>query len=106
MTNLFHSTHNIQVVVSAAELKEFGLSLIDGVRAIYEQERAEEKRKEDEQQYLTRAETAEMLGVHIQTLWRWAKVKYLCPVKIGTKVRYRLSDVNDILAKGKEGVAV
>ena len=48
---------------------------------------------------ITREEAAEMLNVTVQTLWRWAKSGYLTPVKIGTKVLYRYSDIEKMLTK-------
>ena len=40
---------------------------------------------------------AEMLDVSRPTLWRWEKLGYLIPMKIGGKLRYRLSDVKNII---------
>ena len=36
---------------------------------------------------------AEMLDIHVTTLYRWEKQNYLIPIRIGTKVRYRKSDI-------------
>ena len=72
------------------------------VKDLYQEER---KRTEEaisahrEQATLTRKETAKMLGVSLGTLWQWAKSGYITPVKIGTKVMYRLSDVENLLKK-------
>jgi hypothetical protein len=38
-----------------------------------------------------------MCGVCDATLWHWNKRNYLKAVKVGSKVRYRLSDVKRIL---------
>lgn len=40
-------------------------------------------------------------GVDPSTLWRWEKVGYLKPVRIGGKVFYRRSDI-DAIIKSKE----
>lgn len=53
----------------------------------------------DEDQLLTREETRKKLGVSETTLWRWAQNGYLPTTKVGTQVRYRLSDINSILSK-------
>lgn len=39
----------------------------------------------------------EMLDVSKPTLWRWEKSGYLLPVRIGGKVRYKMSDVKRLL---------
>ena len=44
----------------------------------------------------------EMLDVSKPTLWRWEKSQYLVPVRIGGKVRYRMSDVKRILDERSE----
>ena len=41
--------------------------------------------------------TAEMLDVSRPTLWRWEKQGYLVAVRVGGKVRYRLSDVKKLI---------
>ena len=38
------------------------------------------------------------VDVDKSTLWRWAKAGYLIPIKIGTKTRYRRSDVQKLLS--------
>ncbi len=52
-----------------------------------------------EEEYITRTKAMEILDVSNPTMWRWMKNGYLVPVHIGTKVRYRMSDVMKI----KEG---
>lgn len=77
------------------------------VKDLYHEER---KRTEEaisanrEHPTLTRKETAKMLGVSLSTLWQWEKSGYLTPVKIGTKVMYRPTDVDALLTKHKGGV--
>ncbi|MBP8999826.1 MAG: helix-turn-helix domain-containing protein [Bacteroidales bacterium] len=41
---------------------------------------------------------AEMLDIHVTTLYRWEKQNYLIPIRIGTKVRYRKSDIEKLLS--------
>jgi hypothetical protein len=62
---------------------------------------AEQQRKSQPEQYLTRNQAAEMLDVDLSTLWRWNKENYLCAVEIGGKRKYKLSEVNKILRKGE-----
>jgi len=65
-----------------------------------ERERVEKEIKaRKEKPTLSRNEVAKMLGVTYTTLWSWAKSGYLVPVKIGTKVMYKASDVDALLTK-------
>ena len=56
-----------------------------------------EKEPEDKPEYLNTDQTAKCLQVDRSTLWRWAKNKYLCPVKVGHKLLYKVADVERIL---------
>ena len=74
---------NIQLVISAADLKEFALELLA--------EREKSSIKSDK--YLTIPETAEKYGVSQSTLWRWSRMGYLPKHKLGGKSFYRESDI-------------
>ena len=50
-----------------------------------------------EETYITAKEAAKMLGVTLSTLWRWDNDGYLEKIKIGNKVRYRLSEVERMI---------
>ena len=80
---IIDSNANIQLVVSAADLKEFVLEL--------QEEREKSSTKLDK--YLTIAETAEKYGVSQSTLYRWSRLSYLPKVKLGGKSFYRESDI-------------
>lgn len=90
INELINTDANISVVVSVADLKEFALCVVTEAMAAKEAEKKEEK-------YLTPDEVAEMMGVCTNTLWRWNTQKYLCPVKVGRKSRYKLSDVKRVM---------
>ena len=55
-----------------------------------------EQRENKPEVYLTAEETAKRLQVDRSTLWRWNKEGYLVSTKVGSKVRYKLSDVERI----------
>ena len=80
---------NVQVVVSAADLRE--------IFAEWQKERENEREaalaKEREAVIMTASEAAAMLGVSKPTLWRWAHTGYLKPIKIGKKTYYRQNDI-------------
>ena len=80
---------NMQLVVTAADLKEFALSLIEEVKC------ASESNREDETLY-TPAEFASRHHVDKSTLWRWCKSGILTPTRVGGKVFYKDSNLQVI----------
>lgn len=96
ISDLFSCNENVQLVVSAADLKEFALSLIEDARSM---ETPEQPAKGDE--FLTSEEVMKIVKVKKVTLWRWAKEKYLVPVKVGKSNLYRKSDVQRITEGGE-----
>ena len=81
---------NIQLVISAADLKEFALELLA--------EREKSSTKSDK--YLTIPETVEKYGVSQSTLWRWSRMGYLPKHKLGGKSFYRESDIVKLMEEG------
>lgn len=92
---IIEGADSITINVSAAALRNIITEMVQN--ELIRTAKAVEASKE--RPTLTRKEAADMLGVTFMTLNRWAKDEYLVPVKIGYKVRYRLSDVEDILLK-------
>ena len=95
---------NIKLEITGEDLRVFSDELIN--RAINEvalafratdEERLLSFRATDEERLLSREEVKDMCGVCDATLWHWNKRNYLKAVKVGSKVRYRLSDVKRIL---------
>ena len=73
--------------------------LLDSFREIAEEiyeRRYQEMLVEKEDKLITADEAIEQLGVSRSTLWRWAKEKYLCPVKHGVKVKYHQRDIDEL----------
>lgn len=78
----------VQLVVSAADLKEFALALAKELKP---------QQQQDNDRLLTADEVAETFGVTKKTLQRWEKDGYLTPVRIGGGlVRYKRKDVQQI----------
>ncbi|MCR5240821.1 MAG: helix-turn-helix domain-containing protein, partial [Prevotella sp.] len=73
---------NVSVCVTLADLKEFVSEMMAEVAA---------KPQQAEERMLSADEVCEILHVSSNTLWRWNKSQYLCPVKIGRKSVYKLS---------------
>ena len=93
IVQMMQSGANVQIVVSLADLKE--------IFNQWQDERdANQPKKEDVK--LTADAAAMQLGVTKISLWRWAKLGYLTPVKAGRKVFYWQSDIDKLLKK-KEG---
>lgn len=90
------SNANIKLEVTGSDLLEFSNDLINRAKNELSTEIAEARKE----QYLTREEVKEICGVCNATLWHWNKKGYLKTIKIGSKVRYRMSDVRKILEKG------
>lgn len=87
IVDILASGQNITIAVSAADLKEFALTIIA----------EHENRKEVEpvvDRMLSSRETADILGVSLATLWRWEKTGYLVPrSRIGKKPIYMESQL-------------
>ena len=92
--NLLDAGANVQIVCNLADLKE--------VFSQWQDERDAMKPAQKEDVKLTADAAALQLGVTKISLWRWAKMGYLTPVKAGRKVFYWQSDI-DTLLKKKEG---
>lgn len=86
---------NIKLEITGQDLHNFSNELIN--RAVSEVAAA--VKAAEEERLLTREEVKEMCNVCDTTLWLWNKRNYLKVVKVGNKVRYRLTDVKRILGK-------
>ena len=93
MSILTAGNANIKLEITSQDLRNFSEELISP--AVNEVATAMQDNKED--CLLSKEETKKRLGVCDATLWHWDKKGYLKPVKVGSKVKYRESDVNKIL---------
>jgi len=71
----------------------------DTVRQVMNQAKAEAEATK-EMATLTRDEVTELLNVTKPTLWRWEKAGYLIPKKVGKRVLYIRSEVEEMVRKG------
>ncbi len=89
---------NITLQVNGSDLLIFADKLVqDTANEVENRVKAENK----PDTLLTRQQVADMFGATLTTLWHWDKKDVLKPVRIGSKVRYRRSDVEKAL-KGRE----
>jgi len=83
---------NVLLVVGLSDLKELFKSLLDERDA----ERKAISKSELNEELLSADDTATILGVQRNSLWRWAKNGYLVPVKIGRKCFYKQGDIDKL----------
>ena len=87
------SNAHVRLEVSGEDLLAFSNDLInrakDELTTIVEEAR--------KQRFLSKEEVKQLCGVCDATLWHWGKKNYLKPIKVGNKVRYKMSDVQKIL---------
>lgn len=86
---------SIRLEVTGEDLLNFSNDLINRAKNELSTEIAEARKEK----YLTKQEVKEICGVCDATLWHWNKKNYLKTVKIGNKVRYRMSDIRKILGE-------
>lgn len=84
---------SIKLEITGEDLLNFSNDLINRAKNELSVEIAEARKEK----YLTKNEVKEICGVCDATLWHWNKRNYLNTIKIGNKVRYRMSDVRNIL---------
>ena len=84
---------NTLLVISAADLKEFALELMD-------ERNNSSKSGNRSDKYLTITETEKKYGISKTTLWRWSKDGYLPKVKLGGKCFSRESDITKLMEGG------
>ena len=89
---------DITISIKASDLLEAGRifkeEIIDELKA-----NQDERPVPSSDQLLSREETMEKFRISSATIWRWKKCGYLVPIKVGSMDRYRLSDINALLAK-------
>lgn len=83
---------NVLLVVSLDDLKELFSTLLDKREA----ERQAESESQHNDELVSADETAVILGVKRNSLWRWAKSGYLIPVKIGRTCYYKRVDIDKL----------
>ena len=93
INEIINTNPNIQLVVTAADLKEFALELLA----------EREKSSNQSDKYLTIPETAEKYGVSQSTLYRWSRLGYLPKHKLDGKSFYRESDILKLLNENRQG---
>ena len=84
---------DLTISVKLTDLVEANKELIEQTKRNLEQELVEARNEE----FLSREKVMESLEVSASTLWRWKKCGYLRAVTVGSKKKYRQSDIQKIL---------
>lgn len=95
INEIISSGVEMNVTFKAADLREFAEHLVK--QTVKELTSSVSKTNAD---CLTIDETAEILHVKKNTLWRWNKSGYLKHVEVGGRRLYRKSDVDELLKSG------
>lgn len=90
--DIIKSGANVSITVNAFDLREFFLSLVS--------EQIDKVDSKPSEIYITAEEVSKKLSVDKSTLWRWDKSGYLPKIKMGGKIRYRLSDIEKLMKEG------
>jgi len=93
IADLIKQNQNVQLVVSASDLRE----LFNEWNDEREAEREAERKAMTEVERISSMDAEKILGVTSATLWRWGKTGYLVPIKVGRKNVYLKSDIDRIL---------
>ncbi len=93
IADIIKQNQNVQLVVSASDLRELVNEWCDEREAQKEAERLAVEKVER----ISPTDVKKTLGVTSVTLWRWAKSGYLVPIKVGGKNVYLKSDIDRIL---------
>jgi len=77
---------------------DFKNEILEGVSNVLKDFANNLQSKENEV-LLTREETAKLLSVSLVTLWDWTRKDIIAAYRIGSKIRYKKSDVINSLSK-------
>lgn len=84
------------VDINFLEFKEIIKALLKEAILEIQQTTADKKEKH----FLTAEEVRQMLGISKATLWRRKEDGTLLPIKIGSRVMYKQSDIDKLVEKG------
>lgn len=80
--------------VSADELKQLISQTVKEALPHIEQE-------EKQPEYITRKEAARVLQISLVTLDKWSELGYIQKYRVGTRIRFKLSEVNGAMEQVK-----
>ena len=95
ITNISRGEKHISVTLTDKSVIAFARELYRFILAENEENASGQKTEKDV--LLTKKEAMDKLHVSSTTLWQWARDEYLIPVKVGSRINYRLEDINNLL---------
>lgn len=97
LTDILKSGGNITLSIKSDDLFKFADIVVEKARYKLEQEII----KDQSEVYYTKDQVTKILNVNPSTLWNWSNKGYLTPVKVGGLNRYKKSDIDRIIDRGK-----
>ncbi|MBK5722177.1 helix-turn-helix domain-containing protein [Dysgonomonas sp. Marseille-P4677] len=98
LKEILSSGTNVTLAISANDLREWHKEVIADTKRELEKAVIAEKAEH----YIDAKQVTELLNIDLSTLWRWEKRKYLIPVKVGGKRRYKMSEVKSLIEGGRK----
>ena len=94
--DVLNSGMSTLLVIKAEDLKQTIYDAVNEAKRALEEDIA----LKNSDMLLTTNQVLERLKVSRTTLWVWVKKKFIVPIEIGGRQRYKLSDINAILESG------
>ena len=86
------------IQIESTNSEDFKKEIISGVLTALKNF-ASNGQNDENDQLLTREETAKLLSISLVTLWTWTKEDLIPAYRIGNKVRYKKSEILKSLVK-------
>lgn len=96
MLNKITQLHNTDPATFKKQIVEAIIKRIDAL-----EDRLPEP-KQEKSKWITRKEASELLGVSLVTISDWTKRDILKAYRIGTRVRFKLDEIEDVLNKSRD----
>lgn len=92
------------IQVYEVDPEDFKKEILEGIEKLLG-EFSKQFTPKEPQVWLSRKDVSELLGVSLPTLHQWGKQGILKPYKIGNRVRYRQSDIEETLLKSNRSAS-
>ncbi len=92
------------IQVYEVDPEDFKKEILEGIEKLLE-EFSKQFTPKEPQVWLSRKDVSELLGVSLPTLHQWGKQGILKPYKIGNRVRYRQSDIEETLLESNRSTS-
>ncbi len=86
------------IQVYEVDPEDFKKEILEGIEKLLG-EFSKQFTPKEPQVWLSRKDVSELLGVSLVTVHNWSKIGVLYPFKIGTRVHFKRSDIEETLLK-------